>query len=500
MSDKFSLNRRQALIATGIPAALSLASTMVPNMAWAVQTDTVTVLYRRDSTSAVGRLEPAAQAAILAMEGEFAKRGFRVLQPSPGTYVQLDQGPAVAVSFAPDAGFSMLFSAYRSMRPMPGMDKALTEVILRCRVFVGHTILMAEESRGMMASATEAEVREFAERRSAELAAQRAVALLADKVANRLKALSPVEIDRLSQLVSSPPPQFSSVPVPAEAAAPVAPAAAAGQPLPQPARKFALIVAMSDYSEVGRRMGSQIKSLPGVAQDRRNMVDGLKAQGFPAENIKILADSNATSASVRDELGKLVAKTQPDDLVLIAISAHGVPGDGVPSGFGMPILNDYTKDHPGALDFWQLQSMVGNLPCRQAVLVVDTCHSGSVTKMMVNAVVSANGVSVSQQSTVTPDPSRMMEAQGSSGRAFAVISAAKADELSLEDGTNGGLFTSTLMRALQANKGQKTLAQVFKDQVEQQVIDASKPRCPSLGCKVQTPLFAYSGRGDQIKI
>lgn len=499
MSNEFSLNRRRALVVAGIPVATSLTGTMVPNMAWAVPADTVTVLYRRDSASALGRLEPAAQAAILALEGEFAKRGFRVVQPSPGTYVQLDQGPAVAVSFAPDAGFSMLFSAYLSMRPMPGMDKALTEVILRCRVFVGHTILIAEESRGMMASATEADVREFAERRGAELAAQRAVALLADKVANRLKALSSAEIDRLSQLVTSPPPQFGSVAISAAAAATPTPVVA-GQLLGQPARKFALIVAMSDYSEVGRRVGWQIDSLPGVVLDRRNMVDVLKAQGFLAENIKILADSNATSAAVRDELGKLVAKTQADDLVWIAISAHGVPGDGVPSGFGMPILSDFTKDRSGALDFWQLQSMVGNLPSRQAVLVVDTCHSGSVTKMMVNAVVSANGVSVSQQSTVTPNPSRMVEAQGGNGRAFVVVAAAKADELSLEDGVNGGLFTSTLMRALQVNKGQKTLAQVFKDQVEQQVIEASKPICQSAGCKVQTPLFAYSGRGDQIKI
>ncbi len=492
------------MCAVGLGAASLPASAAVP-------TDTITVLYRRDSDRAPTRLDPVVMEATRAVEDEFARRSFRVLQPSAQTYAALDAGPAVLVTFAPDAGFSMLFSAQVSHRPMPGVDKGLSEVILQCKVYVGHTILIATDGRGMMAASTEADTAEFARRRAGELAAQRAAAQLADKVVRRLKALAPEEIERLTRLtlanlptiqVIAPPPD--APPVAAPGAGGAAPATSPSDlpggdgPLPPPARRFALVVAVSNYAPVRQRMGKGPGDLPGVAVDRRNMEGLLASLDFPKDHVTVLADDQATSASLREQLGRLVARTRADDLVLISISAHGAPAQEVPSGFGMPVLSDYGADNRNALDFWQLQSLVGNLPARRAILLIDTCHAGGATGLL-TLVVTAAGPQL-QAGQTAPDPSRVAQAHGTSGRSLAVVAASRADQLSLEDKAGGGIFTRALVSALKEQRGQ-TIEKIFRQQVEQRVIEESRVICKQMrDCKEQTPLFGFSGRGNMITL
>jgi hypothetical protein len=201
--------------------------------------------------------------------------------------------------------------------------------------------------------------------------------------------------------------------------------------------------------------------------------------------------------SVREYLGKLVSTTRSEDLVMIFVSAHGAPGNEVPSGFGMPVLSDYGKDNRNALDFWQLQSMVRNLPAQRAVLVLDTCHAGGATGML-NIVMSPQGVAL-QHGGTGPEPTRMAQAQGRDPRAFAVIASSRPEEISLDDPVKGGLFTSRLVSSLRSTRGELPLERLFSEHVEQQVIAESKPLCLRAGCKVQTPMFAFSGSGNQIR-
>lgn len=514
MPDHPHISRRTLLGWAAAPLAGSLLP--LPDAASAADATpiyTLTVLYRRNAMRDAARLDPAAQSATAALENEFGKRGFRVVQPSPQTYEMLDRGPAIAVSFAPDAGFSMLFSAYTNLVPRPGANQGVAEVILQCRVFVGHHILVSEEARGSMATNLDPNVREFAERRSTELAAQRAAATLAEKVAARLTRLSPAMIEEYSRLSLPSDPTFHAVAVPPESAPPApspsqqspAPEAAAEAPPKPPARKFALVIGVSDYSKVRQRDASSTdpRDLPGVAIDRRNLINALQARGFDREHITVLADTQATSDSVRRQLKRLVATTTPDDLVLIAISAHGASGKEGPSGFGIPVLSDFSSDKnvkESALDFWELQSLVGNMPASQTVLLIDTCHSGGATGMMLGAEVSSRGVSVSRGLS-RPDPERIAQVHTRTARAFAVMTASKADEFSLEDQRGGGLFTNALVQALTSNKNEQTLAQLFHERIEQQVASEASRRCQkSRDCQGQTPQFAYSGRGDAIRL
>ena len=499
---RHTITRRRLLAAAAGPGLIApLLGTH--GLAHAAANDTITVLYSKDRLDGPVRLDAAVQSATLTLEDELGRRGLRVLQPSAATYAVLDQGPAVALSFAPDAGFSMLFSATRLTRPMPGSDgKIYGEVLLRARVFVGHTIVLTEEARGSMAAEAGGEGREFAQQRSLELAAQRAGRSMAEAVARRLKAIKPEDIDRMSQLLPAPAPGAVAVAVPTQSAPQgAAPGGSAG-PLAPPKRRFALVIAVSDYAPVRAKTRSEVRDLPGVAKDSQALQAGLKALGFAKEDIMVLDDAQATSAAVRQHLAKLVTLVGPDDLVLIAISAHGGPANYAPSGFGMPILSDYSGA-PGqdVLDFWQLQSLVSNMPARRTVMVVDTCHAGGATGMLINAVVSAQGVSV-QSDTTGPDVERVAQAQASrGGRAFAVLTASRPDEESLEWPGGGGLFTTQLLKALAATKAELPLEALFTQHVQPQVIADAKAQCSKQpGCKPQTPMFAYSGAGNQIRL
>jgi hypothetical protein len=519
------IGRREAL-------ALLAAAPLLPAVA-AVPTDRITVLYKRETASAPGRLDPAVQAAILALENEFLQRRYRVLQPAADVYEVIDQGPSVIVTFAEDAGFSLVFSAHRETRPAPGQEAVVAEVRLAARVMVGRHVLVSDEGRGQMFARTET-AREAAERRGLELAARRAAADLAEKAVTRLAMLSAAEIDALvgsrpstvttmvvmptpapaPTPVAAPPAPVAPSPAPVAAApAPVAPApaapapaaapvpvASAGSPLGPPARTWAVVVGMSDYSSVRAAGVSGIKDLPGVARDVRFVVESLGKLGFARERTALLMDANATGAALRGVMKELAAKARGDDAVLLFISAHGANKDFSASGYGMPILADYRPDDPGALDFWELQSLAKNLPGR-VIWISDTCHSGGAAANVASVVVSSRGVLAAGE-VRGPDAATVARGAGP-GQDFAILTASSPNEISWET-AEGGLFTTRLFRALIGTNGKVPFAKLFADGVQREVIDTSKEICKRQNACArhpqQTPIMAYGGNGNQIRL
>lgn len=522
----FDTERRQALAAL---AAVPMWSALP---AWGqVPTDRITVLYRRESVQAPGRLEPLVQDATLALEREFIGRGFRVIQPSAETYRLLDQGAGVIVTFAEDAGFSLVFSAYADMRAAPGQaDAGIAEVRLSARVFVGRNILVAEEGRGQMFTRLEAGQREFGMRRGMQLAAQRAASDLADKAARPLRELTG---ERLTRLLGTPPSAGAAAQVvdvasdPARAARPGAPAAApppaavaadrpppsatAGAPaapsapaapagLPPPRQRWALLVGMSDYSGVRAASGVRLEDLPGVARDTTFVENSIARLGFAKDRTVVLRDARATGANVRGVLKDLAARAQPEDVILIFMSAHGGDKDLSATGFGMPILADFRPNDPAALDFWELQSFARNMRAR-VLWVNDTCHSGGAATNVASVVVGGEGVRAALE--VRGPEASAVAGQASPGQDFAILTSCAPSEIAWET-SEGGLFTTRLFNQLVANQGQLPLAQVYARGVHQHVVDTSRQICAKAGACAkypqQTPRMAYSGNGHLIRI
>jgi len=549
MESSIDMSRRSAL---GMLAATSLASgsgsliggallTVAPAALAAVPTNVVTVLYRRESAQAPGRLEPVTQAAVAALEREFINRSFRVVQPTADVYQLLDQGQGVIITFAEDAGFSLVFSVYADVRPAPGQEAGIAEVRLATRVYVGRNILVSEEGRGQMFTRLEAGNREFGMRRALELAAQRAAADVADKAARQLQALSPERINQMvgskptgtttAQVVgvppgggapgspSTPPPlgpgiggTASPPPLPSTATPgappPLAPPPLAPPPsvpaapaeLSAPKQRWALVVGMSDYSNVRTATGWGVGNLPGVAKDTGFVETSLAKLGFPADRTTVLRDAKATGSAVRGVLKTFAAQAGPDDVVLVFIAGHGVDKNETASGFGMPVLADHKPGDPANLDFWELQSFIKNLRGR-VVWINDTCHSGGAANNLTSVVMSSSGVTAFKDLR-GPD-AQTVAGNAGPGQDFAILTACSPSELSLET-PEGGLFTTTLFRSLLASGGRLSLASVYAQSVQTKVMDSSRAMCRAgnlcNGNDQQTPTMAYSGRGNLIRL
>ena len=87
MDDTPLVDRRCALVAIASAAGAPLVL-HTPEVQAQIRTDTLTVLYRPATSSAPTRLDPAVQAALLALEEEFLARGLKVLQPRPEVYAR----------------------------------------------------------------------------------------------------------------------------------------------------------------------------------------------------------------------------------------------------------------------------------------------------------------------------------------------------------------------------------------------------------------------------
>jgi len=193
----------------------------------------IVILYRKESATAPNRLDPAVQAVTLALEHEFLNRQYQIIEPSPDTYRAMDQGPGVIVTFAPDAGLSLIFSVYANLRPQPGTDVGIAEVRIDARVFVGSNLLAAEEGRGQIQTRTDPALKDYGERRGYEIAAQRAAMDLVTRVDGRLKSLSPEQIASMMAEDATPGATFTVVNPPDAGAAPGA-AASSQAPAPMP--------------------------------------------------------------------------------------------------------------------------------------------------------------------------------------------------------------------------------------------------------------------------
>lgn len=546
MPDTHSITRRGLLMAGGAVASLGTAFPLHPVWA-AVSSKRITLLYRPETERAPSRLDPVVQSALLALEDECLRSGYQVIQPDAATYEVMDKGPGVVVTFKPDAGLTLVVSAYLDLRPTPGQNGGIAEVRLQSRLYIGRLVLSADEGRGQAFTRTDADVAEFGRRRSLEVASRKAAADLMAKFQGRVASLSDTELEKLARqsftpvvasateirppnaTVSLPPVQnppsppvvspvvVPAMPVPAPVPVPVSPPIAAPAPMAPPPvsppapsktqKRFGLVLGVSDYGPVRSRNGlapNQLSDLKGVAKDVVNVYQTLVDLGFEKDHIALLADEEATSQNVRYKLKQLARFASKDDLVFIFISAHGCEKQGAVSGYGMPILADYNARAKGAdsannLDFWELQGLCRNLPSNNVVWVIDTCFSGNAARNLTTVQIGSSGVQAGQSVGTSAST---VATQGGWGN-FLVLTASSENEVSL-DTQNGGLFTHNFLTEVKRSGGKLPLTQLVGEKVIPTVINDSKDVCRRQGSKCeypqQTPQMAYTGRGDTIRL
>ena len=133
--------------------------------------------------------------------------------------------------------------------------------------------------------------------------------------------------------------------------------------------------------------------LPSIDLDLDAMHEMLNLLGFQDRQIHTLKDEAATSSSVIAEFnGWLRQGVQPDDRVVFYFSGHGsnIPdqrGDQDDQVSQVLVTNDVKWTHvkagaslTGVLPDYRIAELLAAIPSRNVLFIVDSCHSGTVTR------------------------------------------------------------------------------------------------------------------------
>lgn len=162
---------------------------------------------------------------------------------------------------------------------------------------------------------------------------------------------------------------------------------AAREPAPE---TWVVIVGVNDYVH---SEGLEDGDLRGAEPDALAMRDVLRDRWeVPEENMRVLLSLEATRAAIEDAFTDwLPARAQPGDQVIFYYSGHGgqaidddgdeddgldetiCPTDVLPSSFRNDIRDD------------QIGEWVDALPTRNVVVILDSCHSGTGTRAVVES-------------------------------------------------------------------------------------------------------------------
>lgn len=142
-----------------------------------------------------------------------------------------------------------------------------------------------------------------------------------------------------------------------------------------PGRKYALVIGVSRYGD----MKGVPAELPGAAADAKTFASLLQeTAGFPAENIRLLLDEEATVPQVRVAFSDFLAKAQADDLLVIYVGAHALHDPRVGKGDRLYLALHGTNlsqiDSTG-LSFMDLEMMMNrSIRSNQSFLIFDAGH------------------------------------------------------------------------------------------------------------------------------
>jgi len=442
----------------------------------------VAVLYKRESTASLPRIDSTSQAALQGFEEKLIEAGQEVIQANPAVYETLDRAVGVVVTFSPDAGYSVLVDIVKAKRPNPGTNLQWADVRMRVRAYAGRRVLASLSATGQMA------FREGAEDKAFEVAARRAVAQITPGLLEKLQSPPPSADLTFGPRVEA---------VQEQPAVPDAPAAnfpaGAGQ-------RHALLLGVSDFSGVrALTPGASIKDLPAVVRDIASIKRTLLSLGVPAGQIKELLNRQATAAALRHSLAELTRITRPEDVVFVYMSSHGMPKDGGYSGYGYPVVYDSgLLNHSGIVEFEEIQAALRQLPARRVIWVADTCHSGGALTGMPTVEISAKSIVLKSDRGFDAD----LVARAA-GKDMAILTSSRAEQESWAKDDGGSFFTEILARGLSETRGRVPLYQIYKDYLEQGVPQAVRAYCanPKTGCgriPDQQPGFAGSGNGRAI--
>ncbi len=144
----------------------------------------------------------------------------------------------------------------------------------------------------------------------------------------------------------------------------------------------ALVVGVEKYAD------NRVPETPGCVQDATQTAKFLESRyGFAASAIKVLTNEQATAANIEQEFRHwLIEGTQPGDRVFFLYAGHGsqLPDDNGDEEDGLDETIAPYDVNPetgtGEIRDDVFDELIAQLSGRRAVLVFDSCHSGTISR------------------------------------------------------------------------------------------------------------------------
>ena len=230
--------------------------------------------------------------------------------------------------------------------------------------------------------------------------------------------------------------------------------------------KRALLIGVNKYQKLPWLSGSRND----VSVMREILI---RRYGFNESNIRTLLDEQATRSAILNAMQDLVARAGPSDIIFVHYSGHGSQVDDLngdeTDGLDETICpyDARTADVADITDD-ELGQILGRLSVASAVVVLDSCHSGTALR---------SGVSDIRPRSIPPDTRIELYRQdrlttrgvvpAPGTEPYVLFSAAAANQQELDGpfGPNGqplGLLTAAISRALESRQGELSPKQLFE--------------------------------------
>ncbi len=277
----------------------------------------------------------------------------------------------------------------------------------------------------------------------------------------------------------------------------------------------ALLVGIDQYPKV--------KPLEGSVNDVRNMHQfALDTLGYRPERIQVLLDGDATHAGILTAIERwLIEGSQPGDRVLFYYSGHGyqmpdTDGDEADGLDETLVSVDTEPDGQGGyrnmISDDELKTRFDRLADRQTTAIIDSCHSGTVTRGLLDPgdtrarkTLDPGSAEATRDFSKSLADHRREESLLKSDRQRVVWSAVSAAQVALVDQEatpRGGVFTRRFLTGLRDRKadrngnGEVSYAELL-DYIRQESADYCRRRGPACALGLTPTLeidAAYQGQ------
>lgn len=163
---------------------------------------------------------------------------------------------------------------------------------------------------------------------------------------------------------------------------------------------------------------------------------------IPDDQFKLLVNGQATRGKILKEVGEVLRRAQPEDVVVLSLALHGLPDTSGQDLYFLAHDADANLPEDRGISRDDLLKQIARSKVRKIVLLLDACHAGGF---------GASSQLLAMRSANAADVNRMLVAMGQAQDGIAVLTASSAAERSQEGPQfcgGHGAFTCALLTGL----------------------------------------------------